>query len=204
MQFVLEQMTGKDYETICRERVFEPLQMTRTSMVWQAKFDDHVCYGYNGNGEPYKLRKWKDASCAGSMTTTPGDFTNFFTAFINHKNLTQQSFNLMTNSQFRIRSRAQFGPLAQVDSTDNDNIRLGYGLGVGVFYTPYGRAFFKEGHDDGWGHYSIAYPDKKIAIIIMTNNDNGEGIFKDLLDYAIGDVYTPYRWENYVPYYKKD
>ena len=106
----------------------------------------------------------------------------------------------MTSTQVRIRSRSQFGPLARVDSTDNDNIGLGYGLGVGTFTTPYGRAFFKEGHDDGWGHYSICYPDKKIAIIIMTNNDNGESIFTKLLAYAIGDVYTPWRWENYVPY----
>ena len=35
-------------------------------------------------------------------------------------------------------------------------------------------------HDEGWGHYSICFPDKKIAIIIMTNNDNGESIFKEL------------------------
>jgi len=34
----------------------------------------------------------------------------------------------------------------------------------------------------------------------MTNNDNGESIFKDLLAYAIADVYTPWRWENYIPY----
>jgi hypothetical protein len=87
-----------------------------------------------------------------------------------------------------------------VDSTGNDSIKLGYGLGVGVFHTPYGRAFFKEGHDDGWEHYTVCYPDKQIAIVIFTNNDNGESIFKDLLAYAIGDVYTPWRWENYIPY----
>lgn len=134
------------------------------------------------------------------MTTTPADFTAFFTAFINRKGLTKKSFKAMTGTQVRIRSRSQFGPLAIADSTENDAIKLGYGLGVGVFHTPYGRAFFKEGHDDGWGHYSICFPDKKIAMIIMTNNDNGESIFKELLEYAIGDVYTPWRWENYIPY----
>lgn len=200
LQFILEQLTGKDYETICQERVFKPLQMNGTSMVWHKQFEDNLCYGHNEKGEPYELMKWKEASCGGSMTTTPGDFTKFFTAFIQHKDLTDESFNVMTNTQVRIKSRSQFGPLALVDSTDNDNIKLGYGLGVGVFYTPYGRAFFKEGHDNGWGHYSIAYPDKKIAIVIMTNNDNGEKIFKALLEYAIGDVYTPWQWENYIPY----
>ncbi len=204
LQFVIEQITGKDYETICRERVFDPLGMKGTSMIWQKSFESNLCYGHNAQGQPYELMKWKEASCAGSMTTTPKDFTTFFAAFINHKNLTDKSFTAMTSTQVRIKSKAQFGPLATVDSTDNDNIELGYGLGVGVFHTLYGRAFFKEGHDDGWGHYSICYPDKKIAIVIMTNNDNGESIFKELLDYAIGDIYTPWQWENYIPYDKKN
>jgi len=204
LQFVIEQVTSKDYETISQERVFKPLGMTNTSQVWQTRFDSNICYGHNAKGEPYELMKWKEASAGGSMSTTLGDFTKFYTALINSEELSKKSFEAMTSTQVRIKSRSQFGPLSKIDSTDNDNIQLGYGLGVGVFKTPYGRAFFKEGHDDGWGHYSICFPDKKIAIVIMTNNDNGESIFKELLEYSIGDIYTPWRWENYIPYDQKN
>lgn len=79
-------------------------------------------------------------------------------------------------------------------------IQLGYGLGYVVLQSPYGRAFFKEGNDVGWGHYTIAYPDKKIAVVILTNSENGEGIFKDILQVTIGDIYTPWYWENYIPW----
>lgn len=204
LQFVIEQVTGKDYETISQERVFKPLGMTNTSQVWQPRFDANICYGHNGKGEPYELMKWKEASAGGSMSTTLEDFTKFYTALIRSNGLSKKSFKTMTSTQVRIKSRSQFGPLAKIDSTDNNNIQLGYGLGVGVFKTPYGRAFFKEGHDDGWGHYSICFPDKKIAIVIMTNNDNGESIFKELLAYSIGDTFTPWRWENYIPYDEKN
>jgi serine-type D-Ala-D-Ala carboxypeptidase/endopeptidase len=204
LQFVIEQLTGKDYETIAQERVFKPLDMTNTSYVWQTRFENNICYGHNTKGEPYELMKWKEASSGGSMSTTLEDFTKFFEALINSKELSKKSFKEMTSTQVRIKSRSQFGPLAKIDSTDNDIIQLGYGLGVGTFKTPYGRAFFKEGHDDGWGHYSICFPDKKIAIVIMTNNDNGESIFKELLAYSIGDTFTPWRWENYIPYDQKN
>lgn len=204
LQFVIEQITGKDYETISRERVFEPLGMTNTSQIWQTRFDTNTCYGHNAKGEPYELMKWKDANAGGSMSTTLEDFTKFYTAFISHKGLSNKSFDAMTNTQVRIKSRSQFGPLAKIDCDDNDDIQLGYGLGVGIFKTPYGAAFFKEGHDDGWGHYSICFPGEKTAIVIMTNNDNGESIFKELLAYAIGDTFTPWRWENYVPYDQKN
>lgn len=204
LQFVIEQVAGKDYEAISQERVFKPLGMENTSQIWQTRFDSNICYGHNEKGEPYELMKWKEAISGGSMTTTLEDFTKFYTALINSEGLSKKSFKEMTTTQVRIKSRSQFGPLAKIDSTDNDNIQLGYGLGVGVFITPFGRAFFKEGHDDGWGHYSICFPDKKIAIIIMTNNDNGESIFKELLSYAIGDTFTPCRWENYIPYDQKN
>ena len=204
LQFVIEQVTGKDYETISQERVFKPLGMTNSSQVWKSRFESNICYGHNATGEPYELMKWKEASAGGSMSTTLEDYTKFFTALMSSKGLSKSSFKAMTSRQVNIRSRSQFGPLARVDSTDNDAIQLGYGLAVGVFKTPYGGAFFKEGHDEGWGHYSICFPDKKIAIVIMTNNDNGESIFKELLAYAIGDTYTPWRWENYIPYDNKN
>jgi serine-type D-Ala-D-Ala carboxypeptidase/endopeptidase len=203
LQFVIEQVTGQDYETISQERVFKPLGMNNTSQVWQTRFEPNICYGHNAKGEPYELMKWKEASAGGSMSTTLDDFTKFYTALINSKGLSKKSFKAMTSTQIRIKSRSQFGPLARVDSTDNDDIQLGYGLGVGTFSTPYGRAFFKEGHDEGWGHYSICFPDKKIAVVIMTNNDNGESIFKELLAYSVGDIFTPWRWENYIPYQLK-
>lgn len=70
----------------------------------------------------------------------------------------------MTSTQVRIKSRSQSGPIAKIDSTDNNNIQLGYGLGVGVFKTPYGRAFFKEGHDDGWNIIQFVFPIRKLQL----------------------------------------
>jgi hypothetical protein len=73
-------------------------------------------------------------------------------------------------------------------------------MGWGLLYTDKGKAFFKEGHDEGWEHYNINFVDKGVSIILMTNSSNGESIFKDLLETLIGDTYTPWEWERYVPY----
>jgi D-alanyl-D-alanine-carboxypeptidase/D-alanyl-D-alanine-endopeptidase len=37
----------------------------------------------------------------------------------------------------------------------------------------------------------------------MTNSGNGESIFKELLEITIADIYTPWQWENYIPYNKE-
>lgn len=200
LQFVIEQLTGTDYETLSQQRVFKPLGMSNTSQLWQPRFDSAVAYGHNAAGKPYELMRWKEASAGGSMSTTLADFVKFYTALIQHRGLQLTSWKEMIRPQVRIRSKRQFGPDALVDGPDNDRIDLSYGLGVGVLNSPHGRAFFKEGHDDGWGHYCICFPDKGIAVVIMTNNDTGESIFKELLATSIGDTFTPWQWENYVPY----
>jgi D-alanyl-D-alanine-carboxypeptidase/D-alanyl-D-alanine-endopeptidase len=198
LQFVIEQITGRDYESIARERVFIPLNMENTSYVWQPKYAKNLVLGHDLAGKPYEFEEWEEAGCAGTMCTTLEDYSRFFRALMQHKGLSNATFKNLITPQVRIRSIKQFGPLASKDSTLNDNIQLSYGLGLGVFKTPCGPAFFKEGHDEGWGHYSIAYPEKGIGVVIMTNNDAGESIFKQLLKESIGDIYTPWEWEHYI------
>ena len=200
LQFVIEQLTGKDYETLSQERVFQPLGMQHSSQLWRARFDSLAAYGHNAQGIPYELMRWQEASAGGSMSTSLHDYVKFYSAFIQHQGLGEASFKEMIRPQVRIHSKRQFGPEAWVDVADNDGIALSYGLGVGLLTSPHGRAFFKEGHDEGWGHYCICFPDKGIAILMMTNNDNGESLFKELLAEAIGDTFTPWQWENYIPY----
>lgn len=78
--------------------------------------------------------------------------------------------------------------------------RMAYGLGWGLFETPHGRAAFKEGHGDGFEHYSVIFPEKGMGVVIMTNSANGESLYKELLEITIADTYTPLEWNGYVPY----
>ena len=56
----------------------------------------------------------------------------------------------MLSPQIPIHSKHQFPSLENVATNENDAIRLSYGLGWGLFWTPDGKAFFKEGHDVDW------------------------------------------------------
>jgi CubicO group peptidase (beta-lactamase class C family) len=114
-----ETITKKPVEDLMRERVFQPLGMNRTDMVWRGEFE---------------------------------------------------------------------------------SIRLSYGLGWGLYGTPYGKAFFKEGHDDGWRNYTVCFDDAKTGILIMTNSSKSEGIYKELLETLLKNTYTPIEWENFTPY----
>jgi CubicO group peptidase (beta-lactamase class C family) len=200
LQLVVEAITGNKLEDLAQRNVFQPLGMRRTSYVWQPAFETDYALGYNVNGEPLTKKKRTGANAAGSMETTIADYARFIAAVMQGKGLSAKAKSDMLSPQITIRSAHQFPSLRTDTTTDNDKIKLAYGLGWGLLTSAYGKAFFKEGHDDGWEHYNINFMDQKTSIIIMTNSSNGESIFKELLEKVIGDVYTPWQWEFYTPY----
>ena len=119
---------------------------------------------------------------------------------MNRKILKDDSWREIFTPQTRIRSKKQFGPLAKETTSENDDIQLSYGLGWGMFKTPYGWAVFKEGYGSGFQHHSVLFPETGKGVLMMTNSENSGGLFKELLEVAMMDVYTPWKWENYIPY----
>jgi serine-type D-Ala-D-Ala carboxypeptidase/endopeptidase len=204
LQVVLEHMLGRSLEELMQEKIFRPLGMNMSSYTWQTKFENDYCLGHQATGELYEKDKDNDARAASTLETTLDDYTLFTTAVLKSSLLKASTTKKMFTTQIKIRSIQQFGPLRFRDSTLNDAIDLGYGLGWVLLQTPYGTGAFKEGHGDGFQHYSIIFPKTGTGIIIMSNSDNAESIFKELLETAIGDTFTPWYWENYIPYSQKE
>lgn len=203
LQLTIEKVTGKDLESIAIEKIFKPIGMSRSSYVWQQSFEDNFAYPHTANQETQGKKKRKKAGGLGSLETTIADYSKFIEYVIQGKGLSKKGREAMISPQIIINSKYQFPTISDETTTENQSIQLSYGLGWGLLNTRYGRAFFKEGHDDGWQNYNINFKDKGIAIIIMTNSDNGESIFKELLEKIIGDTFTPWKWERYTPYDKK-
>jgi CubicO group peptidase (beta-lactamase class C family) len=200
LQVVLERLLNTSLEELMQRYVFKPLGMQQSSYTWQPRFEGDYCLGHNTEGKPYEKDKDNEARSASTLETTLEDYTKFTAAVLQHRLLKPASTKNMFSPQIRIRSVAQFGPLRLKDSTLNDAIALSYGLGWVLLQSPHGVGAFKEGHGDGFQHYSILFPQAGTGIVIFTNSDNGESIFKELLQTSIGDTYTPWQWENYIPY----
>lgn len=204
LQVVLEKMLGRSLESLMQEKIFSPLGMTMSSYTWQPRFEKDYTVGHNKTGELYSKDKDNEARAPSTLETTLDDYTLFINGVLNNSIISATSRKEMFTPQIKIRSVQQFGPLRHRDSTLNDVIKLSYGLGWVLLQSPYGTGAFKEGHGNGFQHYSIIFPEPGTGIIMMSNSDNAESIFKELLETAIGDHYTPWYWENYIPYNLKN
>jgi CubicO group peptidase (beta-lactamase class C family) len=134
------------------------------------------------------------------MLTTIGDFARFMQAVMLGQGVGKKTWEQMLSPQIQILSKHEFPTLSNETTDENKGIRLSYGLGWGLYWTPYGRAFFKEGHDDGWRNYTVCFDKKKSGIVLMTNSGNGEGIYKDVLESLLKNTFTPIEWEGFTPY----
>lgn len=204
LQFVVEQVTRKRLEELAQAYVFQPFNMNMTSYLWQDRFENNYAVGHYSRKKVLERQKRNQEYAAGSMDTTPEDYAMFIQAMLARKGLSPTAFDEMFKPQISITSKQQFGNNKWKTTNENKNINLSYGLGWGIYETPYGKAIFKEGHMDGWEHYVILYPSENIGVVIMCNSANGEGIFKELLEIAIGDKWMPWYWENFIPYNIKD
>ena len=187
-QKVLEAYLNEGLEDMAQERVFKPLNMNMTSYIWQDRFEDNYCHGHNTNQKVIEKDIPDEAGAAGSMETTILDYTLFLKNIMALKINNDPLTNLMFTPNISIKSKKQFGPEALIVTDDNDKIDLSYGLGWGILKSDYGHGYFKEGHGEGFQHYSIIFPDRDIGMIIMSNSDNAESIFKELLEFYIGDT----------------
>jgi len=149
LQLAVESISKKPLKELMQERVFGPLDMSRTSMVSEQRFENDYANGYDEWGRSLGHEQRQTAAAAGSMQTTLRDFARFLQAVILPEGLPKHVRELMLTPQIEISSKQQFPTLATATTEENRGIRLRYGLGWGLYWSPYGKAFFKEGHADG-------------------------------------------------------
>ncbi|MBK6363434.1 MAG: beta-lactamase family protein [Saprospiraceae bacterium] len=206
LQLAVEEITQKNIDELAVEKIFVPFGMTRTGYIWHSSFGDHnVAVGHMNNGDIEFKKKRTVAVSGGSLVTTLADYSRFIEHVMQQKGLRKKLYKEMFSPQISIHSISQFPPVTEDTTTENDAIRLSYGLGWGYIQcSDAGRAVFKEGNGGPWRNYNINFIDKGISIIILVNSENGEKIFQGIIDTLIGDTCIPWKWHGYTPYdYKK-
>jgi CubicO group peptidase (beta-lactamase class C family) len=198
-QMIVETVTRKSVIELMKEHIFQSLEMTRTSMIWEPRFEDDYANGYDEMGKSLGPERRERGDAARSMQTTLRDYARFIQRVLSGAVVDNKDREMMLRPQISIGSKHEFPTLSTETTRENDNIHLSYGLGWGLYFTRYGQAFFKEGHDEGWRHYVVCFDKPKIGMLIMTNSSNGEDIYDGLLRAVLADTFTPLEWEGFKP-----
>src|SRR5690606_8891926 len=147
---IIENVTGKSYETVVREQIFNPLGMTQSGFDFINLPKPIRAQGYElwnkDKVVPYKHYDSTFAYSAGSIYSTTNDMMKWGTAVSARKILLPKTWELA------------FKPKIQ---------NYGYGWQTGQFF---GRKYVR--HSGGYPGYMsefIYYPDQSLIIILLNN-----------------------------------
>jgi CubicO group peptidase (beta-lactamase class C family) len=201
VQLAIEQKMGRPLDELLQEAFFTPLGMTRTGIIYRTEFAGNVADRFNADGTFHAQTKRFPARAAGSMTTSADDLARFASALFAGRILKPPTRTAMLTPFLQIRTLHQFADKAnEPEGREAAAVGLAYGAGWGLLTkTPFGPAFFKEGHGDGAQNYMICFERRQACMILLTNSDNGELAFRPLLETILGDTVTPWEWEGYTP-----
>jgi len=194
LQFVLEQGLGLDVGAEMQRRLFTPLGMARTSLLWRADFRPNLAdgFGQDGRVEPHDERSRVRAS--GSMDTSIADMAQLAAALVRGHGLSAAQRRAWTQPQLGIASRSQFPSLAPPPAQPV-HPGLAAGLGVIAFAGPQGPGFFKGGHNDVTANTWVCLDAGQRCVVLLANDVRAEPAFPALVAAILGDTGLPWAWE---------
>ncbi|QDK79275.1 beta-lactamase family protein [Spirosoma sp. KCTC 42546] len=195
LQKVVEKITGKPLNDLMTERVFIPLQMTRSSYVWQPTFDANFAYPHDQEGKPEPKYKSNQANTAYSLQTTADDYARFLLAILTPRGLTVTTVNQMLTSQGRL-------PKTFSGRSDSLSSTLSWGLGFGLEHSPKADYFWHWGDNDTYKCYVTGCAKSQDAVVYFTNSTNGLSLISDISQQLMGFSPTTVSFLGYKPYRK--
>lgn len=186
LQLVVEKLLNKKLDYIMKERVFEPLHMAHSSLVWTEAIEKNYTIGYDYSAEK-RLDRWKPdkASAMSSLQTTAGDYALFLGEMMSGRLLGQEYLAQMLTPQVQV---------TKGDTT------LWWSLGFGVDETTAKPAYFQWGSNLGVQNFVLFYPKQKLGVVYLVNNEHGLQIKDDVLALTVGGQYSTDKFLTYDQY----
>jgi len=174
VQQLLEDVVGKPFPEIMQETVLGPTGMTSSIYAVPLPEDlrSRAATAHSSLGNPAP-GKWHELVCMGAgggLWTTPSDLAHFAIKIMrpragqSNKVISQEMVNQML--------------APQIDMDDYNQMGLGFGLG-GEGQDP---LFWATGRNiPGFLSLLIAFPERGLGIVVMTNGDAGDSLYDEIL-----------------------
>jgi len=178
VQQLLEDVIGKPFSVIMKDTVLEPWGMTASTFdsPLPEQLTAIAASGHRADGSliPGGWHTYPEMGAGASMWSTPSDLAQFaikvMQSYMGHPDgvLSQDMAIQMLTPQIENRG---LGPVLGDDGND-------------LFY------FMHPGANDGYKSVFVGYPQKGQGVVIMTNGDNGDALWREILN----SVSVEYGW----------
>ncbi len=160
LQRIVEGRTGKSLPELARERVFEPLGMTRSSFLFDADMRQDYSLGHNREGSPDKWELYLPLASS-TLHTTASDLAKFGTHLASEIHTGGPYMALAT-------------PTVTVESDGDKD--LSWGLGLGIVTDGQRRYIYHGGNNVIFIADFMYGVEENLGYALLTNSSNGQRI----------------------------
>ena len=182
LQRVVEHITKESLETYAKRNLFDKLGFESTSFVWTENLNPQIATGHDTSGNCNERKKYTHANAAYTLYTTSDEYAKFIIEIMKpdrseDQSLSDKMIKEMLTHQVRVDVR---------DVIDRPGRSLGLfayrGLGWGIDSTITGDIVYHSGaNQTGFRCYSQFNMRERIGIVIMTNGENGNELWRRLI-----------------------
>lgn len=180
LQKVMEQILGTDLNTIANNYVFEPLKMTRSSLVF--KNYENYAIGHDTELKPKKKFKPSTSNAASSLHTTADDYAKFLNELFEPHFINNVWLNQMISIQSSVR---------------DDDDTLAWGLGVGLNIINDDSYIWHWGDNGIFRAFFISSVNTGLGFVYFANSENGLSVVSRLIELVCSDEEIMSTWNKY-------
>ena len=160
----IEAITGHSLAESMKTLVFDPLGMTRSSFIWETRFDDDAAVGHGRFGEVRKRTRPRFARAPSSLQTTANDYARFLVAIEQGAGLRPETWRLMQTPA--------------VDVAPG----VSWGLGWAIESDSTGKALAHHGDnsDSGFTAFTLLDIERQCGLVYFANSANGLGVVREI------------------------
>jgi CubicO group peptidase (beta-lactamase class C family) len=192
LQFVLEKGLGLDVGQELQRRIFDPLGMKNTSLIWRDDFKGRTADGWTIEGRPEPHDDRSRVRAAGSMDTTIDDMALLTVSLVNGDRLSAKAYADFLRPQLHITTKSQFPTPQKPLPAGEQRADLYAALGPLVFEGPQGKGFVRGGHNDSTGNMITCLENGKRCVVILGNDLRAEAAIPYLTDFILGETNAPW------------
>jgi CubicO group peptidase (beta-lactamase class C family) len=180
LQRVIERLTGQPLDIYMQAEWFQPLGMPDSSFIWRESDEPRMAHAHK-QGQQYEEYHFVDVLSAASLYTTPADYARF---------VAQVLFPPETDTHHLSPHWLETMLTPQVSAGPE----MSWGLGWGLACIDGQMLAWQWGDNGGYKHIAVISPATQQGVIVLTNNQQGFQVCKNVLANSLDPQGKIYAW----------